>query len=1096
MCRFTSRPDPLELDASHPKQVAMIRLASAPILACCILAVAARAGGLYVVTDLGALAPDHASNAYFLNGSGQVVGSSVGPGQTGRSFLWSPTSPNGTVGSMVDLGTLGGDSSVAYGINDAGQVCGYADDARGGRFAYVWSPSRPNGSTGAMTSLGLSLPANIGARTGINSMGQVAGGAEGDYPPQPFLWTPTTPNGGMGDAVFVGATYGYGNGINDTGQFTGFLGSEAFRWTPTRPNGATGTLEFISSDAGRDFSTSRSGIGINADGVVVGSYQPAALGGQSHAFIWTSDAAIDLTPALTTLSDAWAINNLGHTVGRFALNLDGNNFHAFLYDGSPTVLEPGRFHDLQTIVDDPDLDWQFIEASGINDVGQIVGYGKHQGLIRAFLLTPAIPNITEGVLVCDDGIALAGCAVTIEFWDSAGIVKSVTTTTDGSGYFSALLSCIASNNTGEHFVISTPCCAQSWTIPSTCCCGNLGTLTCASCCPFLDTCCRENDACPDGAIVENEICGLDANGGCNSTPPKFQQIACNDTICGAFWYDGSTRDTDWYEFTLSAPRAIAWLVWADVPVDVFVLSTECPPGSILATGGGTCPTIAATPCLAPGTYRLFVAPSFSAPQLDCDDLFGGSKYLAYLDCVPCGSVCEPGFGSCFAAHPWGGCDDANCCTTVCFGLPQCCTIAWDQACVAFAWTFGECQSGFMGCPDGGVPTVWVCEGGCRDGFATSDGPEPANNGNCPCASCIDFDVAQPDSCFQHTFERCWPSCPAGCGPFACGEVVGAFLEIGLKQVFGSPFPIDAADTLTLLDGADGYAMFDLTGPGSIVGGGGTILLDLANLPPNPGVTDMLATLCDGELTIELSDDVAVDYAWLTVIHCPCKFQYRPFHEGDADDGFTSPTAAHPDPSLVNHVNTLGGVVDSTYDTILCNRWFLESFDNLPSCTDAATLIVGLRKQCPPDCGQSDDTISLELVQQCGKVYGWSMPFSQLAAYMSTPTIGCTATTVLTLDLANLPPDANNVTNVVRLLLDGRLDILIEDDTAVDYIYLYPTVCDCCDGDVDGDGEIDGADLGQLLANWNGSGIGDLNGDGVVNGADLGLVLSAWGPCGG
>ena len=33
--------------------------------------------------------------------------------------------------------------------------------------------------------------------------------------------------------------------------------------------------------------------------------------------------------------------------------------------------------------------WELIEATDINDAGQIVGYGRFQGRIRAFLLTPA-----------------------------------------------------------------------------------------------------------------------------------------------------------------------------------------------------------------------------------------------------------------------------------------------------------------------------------------------------------------------------------------------------------------------------------------------------------------------------------------------------------------------------------------------------------------------------------------------------------------------------------------------------------------------------------------------------------------------------------
>ncbi|MCA9284127.1 MAG: right-handed parallel beta-helix repeat-containing protein [Phycisphaerales bacterium] len=48
-------------------------------------------------------------------------------------------------------------------------------------------------------------------------------------------------------------------------------------------------------------------------------------------------------------------------------------------------------------------------------------------------------------------------------------------------------------------------------------------------------------------------------------------------------------------------------------------------------------------------------------------------------------------------------------------------------------------------------------------------------------------------------------------------------------------------------------------------------------------------------------------------------------------------------------------------------------------------------------------------------------------------------------------------------------------------------------DLDGDGDVDGADLGILLGSWGPCGgcPADLNGDGQVDGADLGTLLAAW-----
>lgn len=53
----------------------------------------------------------------------------------------------------------------------------------------------------------------------------------------------------------------------------------------------------------------------------------------------------------------------------------------------------------------------------------------------------------------------------------------------------------------------------------------------------------------------------------------------------------------------------------------------------------------------------------------------------------------------------------------------------------------------------------------------------------------------------------------------------------------------------------------------------------------------------------------------------------------------------------------------------------------------------------------------------------------------------------------------------------------------------------CPGDYDGDGRVNGADFGQLLAAFFSTDPEiDLDGDGIVTGADIGLLLSFWGDC--
>ena len=69
------------------------------------------------------------------------------------------------------------------------------------------------------------------------------------------------------------------------------------------------------------------------------------------------------------------------------------------------------------------------------------------------------------------------------------------------------------------------------------------------------------------------------------------------------------------------------------------------------------------------------------------------------------------------------------------------------------------------------------------------------------------------------------------------------------------------------------------------------------------------------------------------------------------------------------------------------------------------------------------------------------------------------------------------------------------DAVMEYLLIkYGFEGDACIGDLNRDGDVDGADMGLLLASWSTNGAGDLNGDGMVDGADVGLLLAYWGPC--
>ena len=89
------------------------------------------------------------------------------------------------------------------------------------------------------------------------------------------------------------------------------------------------------------------------------------------------------------------------------------------------------------------------------------------------------------------------------------------------------------------------------------------------------------------------------------------------------------------------------------------------------------------------------------------------------------------------------------------------------------------------------------------------------------------------------------------------------------------------------------------------------------------------------------------------------------------------------------------------------------------------------------------------------------------------------------------PIAASCTLPVDMDNDGDLDLAFIDELG-DWLFVFSN-----DGnnpprenpaDLNGDGAVDGAELGLLLIGWNTSGPGDINNDGVVDGADLGLLL--------
>jgi probable HAF family extracellular repeat protein len=156
---------------------------------------------------------------------------------------------------------------------------------------------------------------------------------------------------------------------------------------------------------------------INAAGQVVG-YSTNATTSENEAFIWQPDTPNGSTGTMVELDDLpgahipvpFAINSHGVVVGTLSILTPSTyvSIGAFIWFPDAPNATTGRMLDLNDLIDDADAtDWTLLSASGINDQGQIVGYGSFDpdgpggspAIDRGFLLTPTVPEPATAALM-------------------------------------------------------------------------------------------------------------------------------------------------------------------------------------------------------------------------------------------------------------------------------------------------------------------------------------------------------------------------------------------------------------------------------------------------------------------------------------------------------------------------------------------------------------------------------------------------------------------------------------------------------------------------------------------------------------------------
>lgn len=285
--------------------------------------------------DLGAFQPGNTSEGCGINDGGFVAGGSLAADGVIHAFR-----ANALL-TLADLGTLGGEFAFAKDINNQGVVTGEASNASGDVHAFLWtlaSGMRDLGTLGGSGSAGRS----------INQSGQVAGESKIGSGSKTHAFRHTEGAGMLDLGTLQGGTSSSAFGINDAGQVVG----ESDTGPVTAPFSRFGAF-------------------------------PDLFG--THAFLWTQGAGmIDLGHLGGGHSTALAINNTGVVVG--TSTIANGTSRAFRWT------QPDGMVDLNTLLP-PNSGWVLDIAHDVNDRGQIVGEGLHNGQRHAFRYNP--PELTE-----------------------------------------------------------------------------------------------------------------------------------------------------------------------------------------------------------------------------------------------------------------------------------------------------------------------------------------------------------------------------------------------------------------------------------------------------------------------------------------------------------------------------------------------------------------------------------------------------------------------------------------------------------------------------------------------------------------------------
>lgn len=330
------------------------------------LSVAASAQIQYHVTELPPITGYVDSVGYSLNDRGDVVGACNLPSSNRvMATVWRSGTPSAL--GIVPRGS----HSFATAVSSTGVIAGDSEDGDGRPNTVVFK----NGAASFIDS-GANNSHAVAVMTNGTIVGNYLKGFGGNW--QPTLWVPDKdkyrhtfllqyidPTGGPSSV--------YANGANNSGVVVGQVGST--QWSSRAglwKNDSKHTLTLLDPLPGEWDSYA---FAINDDNVVAGVSDLGSF--RMTPVVWapgaTSPMALPLLPGETN-GQAVSINNSGVVVG--------------WHGNAPAVWINGNLIDLQTALDASGTGWTISVVYKVNNLGQIVGTGMHNGLSRGFVLTP------------------------------------------------------------------------------------------------------------------------------------------------------------------------------------------------------------------------------------------------------------------------------------------------------------------------------------------------------------------------------------------------------------------------------------------------------------------------------------------------------------------------------------------------------------------------------------------------------------------------------------------------------------------------------------------------------------------------------------